>query len=98
MTALRQLERDTIIKPAEKGSAVVILDRGPYLKKTELQLDQEENYWWLEQPIFQRMALLIRGVLDGLVTDWTLGPKQCANLVGTTLAKSRNLYLLPKIH
>uniref|UniRef100_A0A674B3Q3 Uncharacterized protein n=1 Tax=Salmo trutta TaxID=8032 RepID=A0A674B3Q3_SALTR len=82
VTALRQLERDaTIIKPADKGSAVVILDRGQYVKKAERQLDQEGNYRWLAQPTFQRTALLIRGVLDGLVTDGTLGPKQCAYLV-----------------
>lgn len=68
------------------------------MKKAERQLDQEENYRWLAQPIFQQTALLIRGVLDGLVTDGTLGPKQYAYLVGTMLAKTRNLYLLPKIH
>ena len=38
-----QSDRSVVIKPAEKGSAVVAWDRNDYLKQTERQLIDEKN-------------------------------------------------------
>ena len=43
---MRNLEddRNVIIKPADKGSAVVIWDRNDYLKEAEKQLSGKNTY------------------------------------------------------
>ena len=38
-----QNDRNFIIKPAEKGSAVLVLGRTDYLKKVEKQLSDKKN-------------------------------------------------------
>ena len=37
----RQKRKDTIIKPADKGSAVVMLSRADYIKEADRQLSNE---------------------------------------------------------
>ena len=39
-----QSDRNVIIKPADKGSAVVIWDRSDYLKEAEKQLSDRSTY------------------------------------------------------
>ena len=39
-----QNDRSVVIKPADKGSAVVVLDRTDHLKEAERQLSDEKTY------------------------------------------------------
>ena len=39
-----QNDRSVVIKPADKGSAVVVWDRNDYLKEAERQLSDEKIY------------------------------------------------------
>ena len=39
-----QNDRSVVIKPADKGSAVVVWDRNDYLKEAERQLSDEKTY------------------------------------------------------
>lgn len=64
--ALRQLRnnRSIVIKPADKGSTVVIMDRQAYIKKAEQQLNQGEYYKKLSEPIFLNTVPVVRGILQ----------------------------------
>lgn len=66
--ALLQLRRDKsiIIKPADKGSAAVIMDRDSYIKEAERQLNQEEYYKKLPEPIFLETVPEVRTILTQL--------------------------------
>ena len=47
-----QSDRNVIIKPAGKGSAVVIWDRNDYLKEAEKQLSDRSTY--LETKVIEK--------------------------------------------
>ena len=47
-----QSDRNVIIKPADKGSAVVIWDRSDYLKEAEKQLSDSSTY--LETKVIEK--------------------------------------------
>lgn len=51
--ALKRLSTDTslIIKPADKGSVVVVMDREQYVKEVNRQLEDQEFYKPLAEPI-----------------------------------------------
>ena len=46
---------DKVIKSADKGSAIVIMDRHQYLIEGERQLSNSNHYRQLEQPIYKQM-------------------------------------------
>lgn len=98
--ALRQLRnnRSIVIKPADKGSAVVIMDRQAYIKEAERQLNQEEYYKKLSEPIFLNTVPVIRGILTKLREDGFINKKQETYLMGPDDPRPRYFYLLPKIH
>lgn len=52
--------RDVVIKPADKGSMVVIMDREQYVSEAMRQLQDTELYKQLEQPIYLESVEVIR--------------------------------------
>ncbi|KAL6458590.1 hypothetical protein MHYP_G00320620 [Metynnis hypsauchen] len=98
--ALLQLRRDNsiVIKPADKGSATVIMDREAYIKEAERQLNQEEYYKKLPEPIFLETVPLVRTILTQLREGGHINKKQETYLIGPDNPRQRFFYLLPKIH
>ena len=66
--ALRSLSQNSniVIKPADKGSATVIMDKTAYLAEGYRQLSKENHYRKLDSPIFPDTAQKVQQVLDGL--------------------------------
>ena len=97
-----QSDRNVIIKPADKGSAVVIWDRNDYLKEAEKQLSDRSTY------------LEIKVIKKDLVNLVEQSNKMFLNLQRKSVIQEREknyfnfnfkkatylgkLFLLPKIH
>jgi len=97
--AIRELKdnRDIIIKPADKGSNIVILDRQQYLLEAHRQLDNTEHYQQLDGPIYLETRQTIANILDKLLVDNHINKKQRKYLAGQH-PRPRVFYILPKIH
>ena len=100
VSAIGQLrgERGIVIKPADKGSVTVILDRAQYIEEAERQLNMSDYYTKLSVPIYPETAVQIAGVLDRLVTSKHISAAQRAFLGGDPVPEQRHVYFLPKIH
>ena len=64
-SALRNLRnnKNAVIKKADKGSAVVIMDRNQYLHEAYKQLNNPANYSKLDHPIYPETANEIKNIL-----------------------------------
>lgn len=98
--ALKSLQKNKniIIKPADKGSAIVILDKDQYITEANRQLLDGQYYKTLNGPIFQETIPMIGDILDRLVKSKYLTKKQVTYLKGQKEPRERLFYLLPKIH
>ena len=98
--ALRALtkNKDIVIKPADKGSAIIIMDRHQYLIEGERQLNNPDHYKQLEQPIFKQTAAEAREIIYRLKEKKHINYKQTKYLLGRETPRARIFYLLPKIH
>jgi hypothetical protein len=67
-TALKGLKNNPyiIIKPADKGSATVIMDKENYVSEGNRQLSNSIHYKRLNEPIFQNTASKIDDILQDL--------------------------------
>lgn len=91
--------RDTsiVIKPADKGSSVVIMDRPVYVQEAMRQLNPK-YYIPLPGPIYKESAILFRNLLKDMRTQKFLSSKQLNFLTSNDPPRPRQFYLLPKIH
>ncbi|KAL2076412.1 hypothetical protein ACEWY4_027991 [Coilia grayii] len=98
--ALKQLinNRHIIIKPADKGSTIVIMDKEQYLFEGNKQLNNQEYYTKLVQPIYPNTAIEIKKILQDLKIKKFINHKQYTYLLGNPIIRPRQFYLLPKIH
>lgn len=98
--ALAQLksDRDVVIKPADKGSAVVIMDRTAYVREAHRQLHQPQYYRKLDQPLSDTTGPEVRKILTKLKDEGFINRKQLTYLFGPDSPRQRRFYLLPKIH
>ena len=98
--ALRHLRSydDIIIKPADKGSAVVILDRDKYVAEAVRQLSDEEIYIPLANDPTKDMIDKINGRLKRLHHDGYINHSTLDYLLINSDARAGRFYLLPKIH
>ena len=98
--ALKELKdnKNIVIKPADKGSSVVILDREQYLWEGHRQLRDKKYYLKLKEPIFPETRQLVKQIIDKLVEKKFINKKQRQYLVGNPEPRARLFYLLPKIH
>lgn len=99
-TAVRELQKNRriVIKPADKGNAVVIMDRDQYLWEGQRQLAVAEHYKSLEKPIYLDTMTEVRGILEEMYEKNILKDKQKEYLLGPSIPRARRFYLLPKIH
>lgn len=98
--ALFELKRlkNIIIKPADKGSAVVILDREQYIFEAKRQLSDQTYYKKLDKPIFMETIPIIDQILTKLKKQKFINAKQFQYLKGDIQPRERRFYILPKIH
>ncbi len=99
-TALTELKNnsDIIIKPADKGSATVIMDRVAYVTEARRQLSNATYYRKLERPIFTDNVEPINHVLEEMAALHIISEKQLNFLRAKESDRQRIFYLLPKIH
>lgn len=90
--------RDIIIKPADKGSATVILDRTNYINEGYRQLNDERYYKKIDTPIFPETKLKINELLVELYKKNYISDKQFSYLKSPEDPRPRQFYMLPKIH
>ena len=88
---------DIIIKPADKGSAIVILDKQYYINEGERQLHNnhfyEETETDLTGEVIHRVNLYVNNMLQrGQISQNT------SNYLTTDIDRTQHFYLLPKIH
>ncbi|KAF4070120.1 hypothetical protein AMELA_G00298160 [Ameiurus melas] len=98
--AINSLKQNSniVIKPADKGSAVVIMDRPQYVQEALRQLNNPEYYKQLAEPIYPKSIPIIRDKITTLLSRGYINQKQAKYLVGESTARPRQFYLLPKIH
>lgn len=99
-TALNEIKnnKNIIIKPADKGSAVVIMDRDQYVWEGHRQLQDTKYYTKLQEPIYPETTKLIKPIIEKLVEKKFINSKQKNYLLGNPEPRARLFYLLPKIH
>ncbi|XP_024120094.1 uncharacterized protein LOC112141232 [Oryzias melastigma] len=98
--ALRQLmnNKEIVIKPADKGSVVVIMDKEKYLWEGYRQLKDEKYYKQLDKPIFLETFQTITKIFHKIYNKNLINAKQRNYLIGSSEPRARRFYLLPKIH
>ena len=98
--ALQDLQENTsiILKPADKGSAVVIMDRTQYIQEAQRQLDDSNYYIPLTETIQDDTARQIHNILDTMTQRGLISKRQGIYLKGKNPPRRRIFYLLPKIH
>lgn len=89
---------DIIIKPADKGSSIVIMDKTQYVQESLRQLQNKEFYSQLPKPIFLDSIPIIKEIVQDLVKENYINKKQANYLTGQHIPRPRRFYLLPKIH
>ena len=98
--ALRELQNDNniVIKPADKGSCTVIMDKSAYVDEVRRQLDNTQYYRKLDGPIYQDNVPKINKILDQMRAGEFITDKQLSFLRASSTDRRRILYVLPKIH
>lgn len=87
-----------VIKPADKGSQIVIMDKVQYLLEAERQLSNVQHYVPLPHSIQTATQEMIREILTKLRETDYITDKQMLYLMGPDPPRPRLFYLLPKIH
>ncbi|KAK1905900.1 Regulator of G-protein signaling 9-binding protein [Dissostichus eleginoides] len=90
--ALEELQgnKEIILKPADKGGSVVIMDRGQYIREAMRQLEDPSYYLPLDSPIYKETAGLIGEILEGMAKGHWLSKKQASRLI-SAFKRNHNL-------
>lgn len=98
--ALKRLQRnkDIVLKPADKGSSVVVLNRANYIKEGYRQLDNPNHYKKIPDPIYPKVTNKLNSALDKILNRGLLTQKQHEYLKVPEQCRDRRFYMLPKIH
>lgn len=87
-----------VIKEADKGSTTVILDREQYIREAQRQLNNEEYYKKIDNPIYPETIKKVQQILQILYIKKYINKEQKEYLQGDTNPRERRFYILPKIH
>lgn len=98
--ALKQLQinKDIVIKPADKGALVVILDREQYRWEALRQLNNSKHYAKLDGPIYPDTIPMVNAIMDQMEEEGFINHKQRCYLQGCNEPRARRFYLLLKVH
>ena len=99
-TAIKTLKqnKDIIIKPADKGAAIVVMDKTNYVGEAERQLANQVHYKRLEEPVFPKSIPKINEIFESLANRRFIDAGQLSYLKCPEDPAPRRMYLLPKIH
>ena len=89
---------DIIMKPADKGSSVVIMNRADYINEGYRHLNDDKYYERIPTPIYPETAEMVSEILTDLKNRGVLLEKQLEYLSPPEQIKPRHFYMLPKIH
>ena len=97
--ALKELQtnRQIILKPADKGSAVVLMDREDYVWEGNRQLNNSNYYRKLDTPIYMDTKDIVKEILEKMKEEGYITKEQQLYLTVDS-PRQRRFYLLPKIH
>ena len=100
LKALKSLKNNKtiVIKPADKGSTTVIMDREDYIKEGNRQLANVEHYRKIDNPIYPNVSQEINDNLGKMKDQKRIDKKQFDYLKVPNEPRDRKFYLLPKIH
>lgn len=100
MEALKDLRNNKhiVIKPADKGSAVVIMGREQYIFEVQRQLNDQVYYKKLVEPIYLKTVPEVHSIINTLKEKKFINGKQQQYLKGDLEPRERKFYILPKIH
>lgn len=87
-----------VIKPADKGSQIVIMDRTQYLLEADRQLTNRNHYAPLLHSMQPETQNMIKNILCKMYQEKIITLKQMTYLLGPDVPRPRLFYLLPKIH
>lgn len=87
-----------IIKPADKGSAIVIQDRSDYTAEANRQLANPNHYREIPEPIFPNTCQQYNAILAEMKAKNLISYKLLQYLTADPTSRERIFYLLPKIH
>lgn len=98
--AIKQLKsnKHILIKPANKGAKIVILDTHQYLHEANRQLSNTLHYKPIPSTIQPLASSQLRKLLEQLYSGHYISRKQYSYLLGPDPPRSCYFYLLPKIH
>lgn len=98
--ALKSLRnnRNIVIKPADKGATVVIMDKARYVNEGNRQLLNPNYYQKINEPIHPRVKEKLNSTLDKLHKGKFLTKRQLEYLEVQETTRDRLFYMLPKIH
>ena len=96
--AVRSLNnnKDIIIKPADKGSAIVILNKQSYINEGQRQLHNTQFYEEKKSDLTGEVIHRIM-YMSTICHKWVKYPKTF-NCLTTDIDRTQQFYLLPKIH
>ena len=92
-----QKREDIVIKPADKGSAVVVMDRDHYVSEAERQLNDSTFYKPLDHDPTPEFAKQVSDTVSEMHNQGLISEKNMAYLI-VDQPKAGRFYLLPKIH
>ena len=88
---------EIVIKPADKGGATVIWDRGDYIKEGLRQLSDETYYKQTDTDLSKKHYEEIELKIDQMVKDNEID-QSCASFLLDPKYRTPQFYMLPKIH
>lgn len=89
---------EIIIKPADKGSCIVIMDREDYIREAERQLSSTKHYREIEEPIFPDTAHKYNELVAQMKKKKLISAKVAKYIHSDRQARERVFYMLPKVH
>ena len=89
--------RDIVIKPADKGSAVVIQNKDDYISEGYRQLSDNNFYIEVQNDLTPVHNSHVQQLIQSLLDSEEITPK-CADYLHIENPRTPQLYLLPKIH
>ena len=100
LNSINQLKsnNDLIIKPADKGGAIVIWPKNDYLAEAYKQLNNTNHYKKITDDPTQPLLQQIRTLVKQLHNDKIIDDTTFKFLWPQTTVRMPTLYLLPKIH
>ena len=89
--------KDIVIKPADKGSAIVILDELSYINEGQKQLNKTQFYEATDSDLIGEVVHRINLHVHNMLQKCEISQNIC-NYLTTDIDRTQQIYLLPKIY